>query len=206
MKILFKKAVLTFSIVTILVAMLTARALAVKPIQTNQGCQTEGADYLVDVIVSEVGGWVYDPANIGDLLDVFDEMGLNEAAKGLFLWLIFDVQGTVVGYFGPCCFKGGPKTYENPRDNGFPNDCCKPPDFSNFPDPWTVGGGDGNTCVCQPGLHPTPEGRVYGGDIMTDGIGDYVDLDGTEYYLGLPIGGEEWLAAPSSPPFPPPPP
>ncbi len=202
---LLKKYVLTVSIAIMLVGMLTAHALAVKPIQTNQGCQTEGADYLVDVLVSELGGdWFYDPANMGALLAIFEAMNLSDAAEGLFLWLIYDVQGTIVGYFGPCCFKGG--AYEDPRDNGFPNDCCKPPDFSNFPEPWSVGGGDGNSCVCQRGFHPTPEGRVYGGDIMTDGIGDYVDLDGTEYYLGLPIGGEEWLAAPSSPPFPPPPP
>jgi len=127
------------------------------PIQTKQGCQTEAADYLVDVIWTEFGSGIYE-LSLADLLGLLEAMGMNEAAIEAFVPLIL-ADGTVAGYFGPCCFKGGPKSYVDARNNGFPNGCCNSPDFSTFP-VTHLGDGDGNPCLCQAGLHPTHEGRT----------------------------------------------
>ncbi len=183
------------AVALILASLLTASVFAVKPTQTNQGCQTEGADYLVDVIYSEFGPEIYEaPDEV--LIAMMEEMGLNEDAIEAFLAL-FHIRGTIVGYFGPCCFDGGPITYEGPRDNGFPNDCCKPPDFESFPLPGYVGGGDGNPCLCQSGLHPTPEIRIYGGDFFDSPI---VVLNGDAYLKIQTLADEEWIVIPLPPP------
>jgi hypothetical protein len=173
--------------------------LATKPIQTKQGCQTEGADYLVDVIWVEFGPGIYTLLP-EELAELFENMGLDTSDPFVqqFMGLI-DGGGTIVGYFGPCCFKGGPSTYVDPRINGFPNDCCKPPDWESFPLPGYVGGGDGNTCLCQSGLHPTPEGRTYGGDLVDlngDDIPDLLLPDGRMYIVVAPMAAEEWGAIP----------
>jgi hypothetical protein len=160
--------------------------------QTKQGCQTEAADYLVDVLWREFGPWIY-TLSPEDLLVLVEAMGMNQAAIDAFIPLIL-ANGTVAGYFGPCCFKGGPKTYVDPRNNGFPNGCCKSPDFSTFPMNY-LGDGNGNSCLCQAGLHPT-RGEVYGGDIVTTEDGQFVVIDGSLYLLVMQINGEEWAIIP----------
>ncbi len=177
----------------VLLVLLATPVFARPPIQTMQGCQTEAADYLVDVIWTEFGSWIYE-LSPEDLLDLTEAMGMNEAAIEAFVPLIL-ADGTVAGYFGPCCFKGGPKTYVDPRNNGFPNDCCKSPDFSTFPVNY-LGDGDGNPCLCQAGLHPTKEGWTYGGDIITTNDGQFVTIDGSLYLLVMQINGEEWAIIP----------
>jgi hypothetical protein len=180
------------SVLTILFAVLIVPAFST-PMQTNQGCQTEAADYLVDIIWTEFGPWMYE-LNEEELLELTQMMGMNEAAIGAFVPLLLG-DGTLVAYFGPCCFKGGPKTYVDPRNNGFPNNCCKQPDFSTFPMNY-LGDGNGNPCLCQAGLHQTPEGRIYGGDIITTDDGQFVNLDGTLYVVVMQINGEEWAVMP----------
>jgi hypothetical protein len=149
-----------------------------KPRQTKQGCQTEAADYLVDIIWVEFGPGIYE-LDEDTLVFMLQGMGASEAAIAAFVPLILG-KGTLVGYFGPCCFEGGPKKYVDARNNSFPTSCCKPPDFSEFPLPAYLGNGDGNPCLCQSGLHPTPEGRTYGN------IEDY-------FRFGQ-VALEEWLA------------
>lgn len=163
------------------------------PMQTKQSCQTEAADYLVDIIWTEFGPWMYE-LNEEELLELAEIMGMNEAAIEAFLPLLL-ADGTLVAYFGPCCFKGGPETYVDARNNGFPNACCKPPDFSTFPINY-LGDGNGNPCLCQSGLHPTPESRIYGGEIIADDGGQFVNLDGALYVVVMQINGEEWAVMP----------
>lgn len=164
------------------------------PMQTKQGCQTESADYLVDVIWVEFGPGIYGLPPV-DLQALVEGMGFPSEIAEMFIGLIL-ADGTIVGYFGPCCFKGGPRTYVDPRNNGFPNNCCKPPDFENFPISY-LGGGEGNPCKCQSGLHPTPNGRTYGGDITTIDGDQFVTLGGTSYLLlEPPMAAEEWFAIP----------
>jgi hypothetical protein len=164
------------------------------PEQTNQGCQTEAGDYLVDIFWTEFGPEIYElPDDV--LIAIMQGMGFSEAAQEAFLGLI-NLDGTLAAYFGPCCFKGGPKTYVDARNNGFPNDCCKPPDFSVYPDPATLGGGDGNQCLCQSGLHRTPDGKIYGGDYFD---GPFVVLDGTLFLKVEQIAPEEWIVIPIGP-------
>ncbi len=163
------------------------------PLQTKQGCQTEAADYMVDVIWMEFGSWIYE-LSPEDLVNLVEAMGMNEAAIEAFVPLIL-ADGTVAGYFGPCCFKGGPKTYVDARNNGFPNGCCKSPDFSTFPVNY-LGDGDGNPCLCQAALHPTSEGRTYGGNIITTDDGQIVVIDGLPYLLVMQLNGEEWAVVP----------
>jgi len=195
MKTSFKKIVVPVAVAMMLVSLLTAGAFAVKPTQTNQGCQTEGADYLVDIVWVEFGSAIY-TWEFGDIVNLLTGMGLDPTAAADFAGFI-SVGGTLVGQFGPCCFDGGPRTYEGPRNNGFPNGCCKPPDFETFPFPGAVGGGDGNPCLCQSGLHPTPEGRTYG-DIITLNGDQFVELGGELYILlpPPPFALEEWMAMP----------
>ena len=166
--------------------------LAAKPTQTMQGCQTEGGDYLVDIlwVEFEIPFGIYD-MDEGPLRGFMALIGIPDGpVMEQFVSLILD-DGTIVGYFGPCCFKGGPSTYVDPRNNGFPNDCCKPPDFSTYPAPSLLGGGDGNMCLCQSDLHPTPEGRTYGG-VKID---DIILLPGGEFYVLLAsVADEEWIA------------
>ncbi|UCC33131.1 MAG: hypothetical protein JSW53_04955 [Candidatus Bathyarchaeota archaeon] len=180
-----------------MIALIASFALAIPiyatPIQTKQGCQTEAADYLVDVIWKEFGPEIYELTH-EELLDFVEAMGMNEDAIEAFVPLIL-ADGTVAGYFGPCCFKGGPKTYVDARNNGFPNGCCKSPDFSTFPLNY-LGDGNGNPCLCQAGLHPTSEGRVYGGEIITIGDSQFVILDETLYLLIMQLNGEEWAVIP----------
>jgi len=185
------------SSVTIALFLLSALAIPIlaTPMQTMQGCQTEAADYLVDVIWTEFGPRIYE-LSPEDLLDLVETMGMNEAAIEAFVPLIL-ANGTVAGYFGPCCFKGGPRTYVDARNNGFPNGCCKSPDFSTFPVNY-LGNGDGNPCLCQAGLHQTQEGRTYGGDIFTTDDGQFVVIDGLLYLLVMQINGEEWALIPIS--------
>lgn len=191
---LSKKALPTLPIVLLFSAILTAGVQAT-PIQTKQGCQAESADYLVDVIWVEFGALGIYEMDETDLREFMAMLGIPpgdfmEEFVGLIL-----MDGTIVGYFGPCCFKGGPRTYVDPRNNGFPNDCCKPPDFETFPISY-LGGGEGNPCKCQSGLHPTPNGRTYGGDIITIDDNQFVMLDGTLYLLVMPMAAEEWAAIP----------
>ncbi len=141
----------------------------------------------------EFGSWIYE-LSPEDLVNLVEAMGMNEAAIEAFVPLIL-ADGTVAGYFGPCCFKGGPKTYVDARNNGFPNGCCKSPDFSTFPVNY-LGDGDGNPCLCQAALHPTSEGRTYGGNIITTDDGQIVVIDGLPYLLVMQLNGEEWAVVP----------
>ncbi len=188
-----KKPILGSLMAVLFLSFILAIPISAKPIQTKQGCQTEAADYLVDVIWTEYGPGIYE-LSPEDLLDLTEAIGMNEAAIDALVPLILG-NGTIAGYFGPCCFKGGPKTYVNPRNNGFPNDCCKPPDFSTFPMNY-LGSGDGNPCLCQAGLHPTYEGRIYGGNIITTDDGQFVVIDGSLYMLVMQLNGEEWAIIP----------
>jgi hypothetical protein len=175
-----KKQVLVFALLLTLlssIAFVSATVFA-KPRQTKQGCQTEAADFLVDIIWVEFGPGIY-TLSAEELTIILQGMGASQAAIDIFVPMILSGQ-TLVGYFGPCCFEGGPKKYVDARNNNFPTSCCKPPDFAEFPLPAYLGNGDGNPCLCQSGLHDTPEGRTYG---------NWEDYD----ILG-PIGPEEWIA------------
>jgi hypothetical protein len=56
-----------------------------------------------------------------------------------------------------------------------------------------VGGGDGNQCLCQSGLHRTPDGRIYGGDFIE---GPFVELGGEVYLKIETLAAEEWIVIP----------
>jgi hypothetical protein len=190
-----KKAIISLSLICIVLLLgmtLTTLVFAKPPIQTKQGCQTESKDYLIDIVWSEFGPWVYE-ASEEEVRDFLEMIGVPQGPlMEQFVGLIL-ADGTLVAYFGKCCFN----YYIDPRDNDFPNDCCKPPDFENFPvSLGPLGGGDGNMCMCQSGLHPTPERKRYGGDIITIGPLQFVVLDGTSYLLVDQTSGEEWIAIP----------
>jgi hypothetical protein len=174
----------TFSIINI---------YAEPKLQTKQGCQTEAADYLVDLIwvEFEIPFGIYGMTPI-ELDSFLTGLGLTGSFKAEMSGLILS-GGTIVGSFGPCCFEGGPKKYVGPRDNTFPTGCCKSPDFDTYPLSY-LGGGEGNPCMCQSGLKPTPNGRTYGGYINS--LFDVIDLGGLPYLVVSQIGGEEWIAVP----------
>jgi hypothetical protein len=183
-----KKPVLVFALLLTLISSVAFASVTVfaKPRQTKQGCQTEAADYLVDVIWVEFGPGIYDLSE-DELIEMLQGMGANDAAIAAFVPLILNDM-SIIGYFGPCCFEGGHKKYVDARNNNFPTSCCKPPDFGEFPLPPYLGSGDGNPCLCQSGLHKTPEGRRYGN------IGDYFVPPGP------PLALEEWVAIYVGPP------
>ncbi|UCD96412.1 MAG: hypothetical protein JSV35_07990 [Candidatus Bathyarchaeota archaeon] len=190
-----RKPILGSLIAALFLSFVVALPTSALPMHTKQGCQTEATDYLVDVIWTEYGPGIYE-LSPEDLLELTEAIGMNEAAIEAFLPLILG-NGTIAGYFGPCCFKGGPQTYIDPRNNGFPNDCCKPPDFSTFPINY-LGDGEGNPCLCQAGLHPTPEGRMHGGNIITSNEAEFVVIGGSMYMLVMQLNGEEWVVVPIS--------
>jgi hypothetical protein len=121
-------------ICTLIGSLAFASAVAyAKPRQTKQGCQTEAADYLVDIIWVEFGSGIYS-LDEGTLRAMLQSMGASSVAEDMFADLIL-AGGTVIGYFGPCCFEGGPKKYVDARQNTFPTGCCKSPDFAEFSTP-----------------------------------------------------------------------
>ena len=194
-----KKVLSILSVVLLFSVILVAEVQARPKEQTVQGCETEAADYLVDVLWVEFGPDtifnIYE-MELEEIENLIRGMGAPEEMAEDFADFIF-AGGTVVGFFGPCCFEGGPRNYLGPRDNTFPTGCCKPPDFSNFPFEPLLGGGDGNPCKCQSGLHDKEgkEKRTYGGEYI-DGIPPRILSDEVTYVIVNEMAPEEWMAIP----------